>query len=216
MCFNKEASIILFFSSIGFSSYLYKIGDNTLKTLAVFVMYIALMQLIEFFLWLNLECNFINQFLSKLIPIYLMGQPLALLLAMYYFNSYDINVKYILFLILLYVVVIFNLIYDTISSKEKPCITTENGTLIWNTLYSKGKRLWNNIDKKFSRLYNLIFCFTPFMVLFLKNKLYSYSSFFLAVISYIFLEFNHKPTYSYWCFFINLIPIILILIRLYK
>ena len=227
MCFNKESSIVLFFSSIGFSLYLYKIGDPTLKILAVFTIYIAFMQLIEFFIWLNLECNSTNQFLSKLIPIYLMGQPLVLLLAMYYFKTYNINVNYILFLIFIYLSAFLYLIYDAIISKKKPCITTENSNLIWNTIYSDSKsdnffikfltkiNIFNNKHRVLVDNYSILYYITIFLFLLLKKKLYSYTYIFLLLITYILISLKEKPVYSYWCFSINFIPIILILMRLY-
>ena len=95
MCFSATASILSFTLATAVSIILFIIGTPTLKCLSIFSIYVAVMQLIEYILWKNIKCNKINQFVTKLIPLYLYLQPIVLLTCIYFYNISYIQRKYI-------------------------------------------------------------------------------------------------------------------------
>jgi hypothetical protein len=86
MCYSATSSIgtFLFVSSI--CIVLWIKGDPIHKALAFILLFISLMQVVEFFLWYNLECSPVNKFISNFIPVLLFFQPLVVLGSILYFN----------------------------------------------------------------------------------------------------------------------------------
>ena len=182
---------------------MYKIGDKYLKTLSIFTAYIVLAQLIEYFLWNNLSCNKTNDAISKLIPVYLIGQPLSILFALYYFKSSFVKPEILLAFIVLGICILLKTIYDMITSNKKLCSKKINNTLYWDTIY---KGIISNYSSLF---YNC----TIFFILFLNNKLYSWISFFILVFTFLINIFYNVNWYSTWCFTSAFLPLILIMIK---
>lgn len=81
MCFDASTSIATFSISLITSTYLYYIEKNNKnnKFWAVITFLIGLMQLLEFFLWKNQNCNFNNHIFSLLILVLITLQPIVCL-----------------------------------------------------------------------------------------------------------------------------------------
>lgn len=62
-------------------------GSKVQKSLSIMLGIIALMQVVEGFLWLNIECNNVNRFITYFIPILLFIQPIVVIGALYWFDS---------------------------------------------------------------------------------------------------------------------------------
>ena len=71
MCFNSETSLLTFSISAVCFLYLFNRGIQTKNKndvfLSILTILIGLMQIIEFFLWKNQDCNIINHYFSLLI-----------------------------------------------------------------------------------------------------------------------------------------------------
>lgn len=87
MCYSPESSLTTFLIVFGVCIYLWIKGGNVKKSIAVILFFISLMQILELFIWLNLECSNINKFISLFIPILLFLQPVIVIGAILYFNS---------------------------------------------------------------------------------------------------------------------------------
>ena len=93
MCFNKESSISTFISGSILSLLLYLEGNKYDKMIAIFCFVFGIMQLSEFFMWLDQDCGNINHYGSILGDIALNFQPLSILLLGYYYNAFYVQPK---------------------------------------------------------------------------------------------------------------------------
>jgi hypothetical protein len=87
MCYSAQSSITTFAFVFGVCVYLWHKGNPIRKTLAIILFFIGLMQIVEFFIWLNVECSQTNKLISLAIPVLLFLQPVVVLGAIIYFNS---------------------------------------------------------------------------------------------------------------------------------
>ena len=86
MCYSAESSASTFIFVCLVSIYLYRKGDNIHKAVAIILFFISLMQVVEYFIWLNIECTNINKTISYCIPILLFLQPIITAGAVLYFR----------------------------------------------------------------------------------------------------------------------------------
>ncbi len=87
MCYSKETSLMSFIFGISVSYILIKFGneksDSTNKTIGYFFMFISFVQLIEYFIWSDLDCKTGTNKLTSLVgPLIINLQPVVLLLIM--------------------------------------------------------------------------------------------------------------------------------------
>jgi hypothetical protein len=87
MCYSPESSLTTFLIVLGVCIYLWIKGGNVKKSIAVILFFISLMQIVELFIWLNLERPSTNKFISLFIPILLFLQPVIVISTVLYFNS---------------------------------------------------------------------------------------------------------------------------------
>jgi hypothetical protein len=221
MCYNKESSITAFIVGIVLSTYLFTIGDKYLKTLSIFSGYIVFAQLIEYFLWDNQSCNKTNDIVSKIIPLYLLGQPLSVLLALYYFKSSFVKPEVLMTLIVIGLCIILKILYDTLTSNKKLCSKGVNGSLEWDTIYNPKRKARRDFLSLFTEdgimpQYSKIFySATLLFVLFLNNKLYSWISAFLLVSTFLMNFLNNVNWYSTFCFTMVILPLVLIITKFF-
>lgn len=145
MCFNKETSLLVYIIGTFCYIYLFYRGfkENRKNDIsgAVLLLLIAQMQLVEYFLWKNQKCNYINLLLSIVIVILLYLQSTMNYLTNIYFygDKWRPNFKtrnyYIL---LLFTFLLFLMIYKMITwkSMEDVCSLKSNNScrLNWSFL----------------------------------------------------------------------------------
>jgi hypothetical protein len=78
MCYNARVSIGTFLFVAVVAVYLWSRDKGIDKALALILVSIALMQLLEWGLWLNLSCNWLNRAITMIIPVYLALQPVVI------------------------------------------------------------------------------------------------------------------------------------------
>lgn len=79
MCYNARVSAGTFLFVAAVSIYLWLRNKGIDRTLALMLITIALMQLLEWGLWLSVPgCGIINKVITAIIPLYLVLQPVAL------------------------------------------------------------------------------------------------------------------------------------------
>ena len=221
MCYNKESSITAFIVGIVLSTYLFTIWDKYLKTLSIFSGYIVFAQLIEYFLWDNQSCNKTNDIVSKIIPIYLIGQPLSILFSLYYFKSSFVKSEVLIALIVFGLCIILKMLYDALTSNKNLCSKAVNGSLEWDTIYNSKTRPSRDFLSLFTghgiipQYSKLIYSATLLFVLFLKNKLYSWISAFLLLSTFFINFLNNVNWYSTFCFTMVILPLVLIITKFF-
>ena len=105
MCISAQASLVSFFTNLFSCIALVKFGNVNLRfynyIFAAFLIFVSLMQLVDFGMWIDIDCKSgINKFASAagIVLIYL--QPLVLVMLYLYFvksnmgkSFYDKNIK---------------------------------------------------------------------------------------------------------------------------
>ena len=225
MCFSEKASLFAFIFGM-FGAYLvYTINTPFHKTIGMFFMYIAFIQLIEYILWRNQTCNIYNKFASIAGMILNNSQPIVMGLIILYCspylektiftiplynnNSLKINGENIIYtLLVIYTILIIPYSWQYINqlksnnSKNRICTLKNPDTkhLRWD---------WNYSKYNYHIYYLFLFLFIVFPIVgFPKN----YTGLLLAIIisiTYIYsLTYYNKNLGSIWCYFSVFIPII--------
>lgn len=209
MCYSAESSINGFLIGGAASLYLLFFSNNqTFKYIGLFFSSVVLIQLAEYFIWIDQDCskNYNNLASKSIIPI-LSLQVVSLLLGGYLFNT-TILPKYILkylffisFIIFLYYS-INNFIVDTSKFCTRP---NKDSRLDWDK--------YNEIVTPFMQnIYKIVFTLIPF---FFKEVRIGFLFFILGSYALIYTNYdNYKSWYSTWCFYSAYIPTIFVVISL--
>jgi len=135
MCFSAEVSIITFLIGIVGAFLCIQLNTKVDKIIGYFYGFVALMQLIEYLLWMHQKCDNYNKFLSITGMLLNHLQPIVLGLLVLYFNKNNKN-KWIIYLILsIYTIIIVPYSLQFIQSGDFDCTLKDdkqNSHLIWN------------------------------------------------------------------------------------
>jgi hypothetical protein len=198
MCWNKEVSLNTFlFSSFVFLLILYnnkytfyKIPEFDRFWLRIFMVVVILMQLVEYFIWTNINNIFYNKLFTFIAMIIIFFQPITTIL-----NITNKNTKNILLFSYLALIIPFGLlnynknIYSTISN---------NKHLNWNLV---------NYENKFAKIIQLAWLFFFLFPLFYEGQQlgFLFGLLTLFIISYNYI--NDNTVESMWCWIVNSIMI---------
>ena len=198
MCWNKEVSLNTFlFSSFVFLLILYnnkytfyKIPEFDRFWLRIFMAIVILIQLVEYFIWTNIDNIFYNKLFTNIALLIIFCQPITTIM-----NIDNEKIKKILFisylaLIIPFVVLNYNKnIYSTISP---------NKHLNWNLI---------NHENKFTKIIGLAWIFFFLFPLFYQKQQFGFlfGILTLLIISYNFI--NDNTIESMWCWIVNSIMI---------
>ena len=198
MCWNQDISINTFvfacfsllfiFIANSYSKYKLHAFDNPLVYLFLFE--VAIMQLIEYFLWGNLKNNKMNELLSKIASFVVTIQPPTIMLMIQ-----NTQIKNILLLIY----IVFLIFYFEFKRNYYPIhfhtYIGKNGHLQWDWLNSSG------YDNKILLFISLLFYVIP--LLFINNTEITLMVLLSLFIS-IFFYFKDNTFTSMWCWLTNL------------
>ena len=197
MCWNSDISLNTFFFAIlvllfiflsnTFTKYKSETFHNPLVYL--FILVVSFIQLIEFFLWRNLENKHINEQLSKLVSLAISIQPPILMLMMP--NSiwkYVLLVSYSVFLL-------FYVVYrHLINPIHFNTTVGSNGHLIWTCLNIKG----------YEYIFLFVFLLFYSLPLFFINNILLTFFIFLSMCFSLFFYSKHKTFGTMWCWIANI------------
>ena len=204
MCYNWQSSIVSFFVGTTCSLYLLQQKDKYLKHAGFFFVAVCLMQLIEFFMWMDQDCGWLNHLSSKFLVVVLILQVYALYFGGFIFDTIQIRNFYhpvIMVLVLLWgLYYIFQSVF-----LQQNYLCSKKGTklgLEWD---------WGVVDKdSFKRIYYYFFIFIP-LLLMLRSHIWL----FITILGQLFYFYTEKDP-SYWCFYSAGIPLILSIFLLLK
>ena len=199
MCYNKESSISVFIYSIVLSVYLWKRNYPNDRFMAFISTTVAGIQLVEFLLWSNLNCNRINHYSTIASHILIMLQPLCIFACSYYYDNTTIPQDILLGLLVISAISLIYNTYKILKYNKNYCTKlAKNGHLNWSGTYG-----W-------SRLQRLSYFLPMTAFLFMKDKVYGRSIFSLIAISLFMtmtkLGYNSKWE-SLWCLVGNSLPL---------
>jgi len=211
MCISGEVSISAFvFCSIT-CVYLYKRNRPNDRWIATVFGYLGIMQLLEYFMWIDQECSGLNQIATDLGFIHNILQPVISLLVAYLMIKKVPNWSYLL--LLLYLVISLPKILA--AKEENQCSKPCHGSDIGLT--------WDYVIVDYSYLVWILFAIAlaaPFLLM--KKNGYIYASFLMiifAISHFIALrrckrDINiNAPTGSWWCLMAVFGPLIAIFIN---
>jgi hypothetical protein len=195
MCWNENVSLNTFlFSSFVLALIVYnnsftkyKIHELNSTWMYLFIASFVLMQLIEFFIWKNINNKFYNNIFSILATLLLIIQPIVSIMILT-----NIQIRNLLLIFYLLLAVPFS-IYK-FSTNHVHSVKSESGHLRWNFLYSNPLIwiiwlfffLFSFVYEK--KWFGLIFGLTTLLIAFLNYK-------------------NDNTMWSMWCWSVNSIMI---------
>ena len=208
MCWSAEASISAYILGLIASLYLLFKGDKYDKHIGLFSFTFIQMQLAEFLMWIDQDCNKnINHYASIFAEYILILQPLSIILGAILFKTTNIpnNLLYSFLLIFIISLIIYSI--RVFYNKRKLCSKSINN----------GYLEWDNIKKIELFEYIFYFIFMFLIWIFLKNKKGIFV-FILLIISLLFglnnnYKFNFTQWESKWCFFSVLLPFLILIIK---
>jgi hypothetical protein len=198
MCWNKEVSLNTFlFSSFVFLLILYNNNYTSYKIpefdrfwLRIFMAIIILIQLVEYFIWTNIDNIFYNKLFTNIALLIIFCQPITTIM-----NIDNEKIKKILFisyLVLMIPFVILNYnknIYSTISS---------NKHLNWNLI---------NHENKFTKIIGLAWIFFFLFPLFYQKHQFGFLFGITTLIMISYNYINDNTLESMWCWIVNSVMI---------
>lgn len=208
MCWSAEASLSAYILGITVSLYLLFNGDKYDKHIALFSFTFIQIQLAEFLMWIDQDCNKnINHYASIFAEYILILQPLSIILGAILFKTTNIsnNLLYLFLLINIISLIIYSI--RVFYNKRKLCSKSiNNGYLKWDNI-----KEYNLFD------YTLYFIFMFLLWLFVKNTKGLFVFIFLFISLLFGLNNNYKFNFaqweSKWCFFSVLLPFFIIIIK---
>jgi hypothetical protein len=87
MCYSAEVSIGTFLFVEAICIFLWMRNRKIDRPISLILSVIVLMQLFEYLLWTNPECNDVNKTITAIIPTYLFLQPTAIATIIFFFNA---------------------------------------------------------------------------------------------------------------------------------
>ena len=213
MCFNAQSSITTFFIVLCCSIFLsirnYRYG----KTLALIFFTVALMQLAEFFMWIDLKCGKMNDYATKFAFIVLCLEPIVVTFAVYNYNVSKIPVKYLELIFYFYLLFFGCFIFRALMYKKKLCSLPSKKLkhLIWDH-----HDLMYNLPKLLRYLFWTLYFCAGLLFLSFKNIQVGVTYLSLIVITIVLSKYftrnskNSSTWKSLWCLIINIIPFLAI------
>ena len=200
MCYNWQSSIFSFIVGSTCSVYLLQQKDKYIRHAGAFFIVVCLMQLVEFFIWIDQDCGWLNDLASRFIIMVLILQVLTLYFGGLYFKTIDIPLLYhpiiasIVTICCLYKGFEHLFIQDKLCSKEiKP----------------KGLK-WDKVSGNYQL--SVLGYFILFFILSYKSDIWKV----ITAICMFHYYITSEMDYSYWCFYSAGIPAILTIYLLLK
>lgn len=208
MCYSATSSISSFLIGMPSSVYLMMQKNKYAKHLGLFFCSVLLMQLAEFFMWIDQSCGVLNFIATKSVISILMLQLLTLIIGGYIYKTIPLKKNF--YEPLLIACTIYFIYISTLSILHKTsCSKSINGTLQWGQY----KQFMLNS-------YTEWFYFFIFVLFFSYLSLRSWMWALAFIMGTIFLYSNYNVNilsqYSKWCYYSASIPVIIMLIILFK
>lgn len=207
MCYSAESSIISFI--IGFPSCLYLLQskNNTNKHIGLFLVSVVTIQFLEFLMWIDQKCGFLNSFATRSTRLVLIMQIYTIFLGGYLYNTLIIPkniLKLILIPLSIYLIIVgFSPYFDKRKWCSKP---NEDKSLQWS--------YQNEIPDFISYFYFAIFIISPFLV---KELWKGILIFILGALSFYINQYiNYATRNSRWCYYAAFMPIVFAILNYFN
>lgn len=211
MCFNKETSMLSFIVGLAVTLKLFGINE---PFLGVFMLFVCLMQLLEFFLWVYLKTPKLNLRFSIGVYLLIYLQPIVFFVAAVLFENSDVDL-WIWILFAVYCIVPLYWLYKILTTYRPSFLTTTNKSdcrLSWNIF--NGNPVALRIIMFI--LYVFFFIYATYQAGYWELGLIGAGTLILVMLNYQF--YLKVPVYkgitpfgSLFCFYCNIISVFFIL-----
>jgi len=204
MCYSAEVSIGTF-AAVGVASlYIWIRNKGIDRGIALVLFIVSLMQLFEYILWINPECNDTNKWISAIIPVYLSLQPAMLASAVWLTNS-GTGAYYPLIIFCSLIGIIPFILY-TVRTRKSPCIFKgECGHLDWNIFDNVLK---TTLEPQQYISYILYYGAMVYVIYTLKNKMFANIFLLFGGLSLLITNMTYSDVWgSVWCHSVNAMAI---------
>ena len=198
MCYSPKSSLLTFIAVFSVCIYLWIKDGNVNKSIAIILFFISLMQIVEFFIWLNIECSNANKFISLFIPILLYLQPVIVIATVLYFNSGRLSPTFYKVVLSIWLIC-SPLFINWMKKGLNKCTTVgSNGHLEWPYANSSN-------DQFIQTIYNLVLISG---IGTLNTKWYGIFYIVLSSLSYRYSKEIYGHSWgSIWCNFVNVLAL---------
>ena len=202
MCWNAPVSLFTFFTSTVMSVYLFRRnGHINDRPLSIFIFWVALMQLFEFFMWRNMRDH---STVSKMAYITTILQPGVLAASLYYFYRNTEKFAYLLVMFISVLQACAATYYAFIMKNKADWLSIKgpHGHLIWwFKKYQEEIPVIAQVD--------LLYFVTLIAAVLLIRTKQSFVYVFVMLTSYVLTyKFFGKECGSLWCWLVNLIAML--------
>ena len=209
MCYSAESSLNSFIIGSLSCAYLVFYSKNKYNHyIGLFLFSVVLMQLLEYLMWSDQNCGWLNDFASRSVILVLTLQLYTIFLGAYLYDTTIIPNK-ILKLLLIPITLLFLYfgLYNYFSQKKNWCSKpNENDSLQWAH--------FNSIDSFGTYVYYGIFIIAPFLF---KDFWKSILIFIIGLITFISTRYpNIHTSSSRWCYFSSYLPALFVIMDLLK
>lgn len=208
MCWSAEASITSYILGSIVSLYLFLIGDKYDKNIALFSLTFIQMQLAEFFMWIDQDCNKnLNHYATIFAEYILILQPLSIIFGAILFKTTNIPKNLLYCLLVIIIIYLINYSMLVAYNKRKLCSKSINN----------GYLKWDRIKKVDIIYYIIYFIFISFLWPFM-NSIKGFFILIFGIISLLFgLNNNNQFIFaqweSKWCFISVLLPFLILIAK---
>lgn len=196
MCYNARVSAGTFLFVAAVAAILWRRNQGIDRALAGILLFIAVMQLLEWALWVAPGCGWVNKLITAIIPVYLVLQPVAVNWIVHTFRAG------------------WGGGYGTVAAVAAALMVPYQLVQAWRTYGScstvgtSGHLVWKNgppLDPIISAVYYPALIY-PFATL--KNSPFALLYLFFAALSHEkFKAVESKSWPSLWCQFVNLLAV---------
>lgn len=198
MCWNKDISLNTFlFSSfiLGLILYnnkytRYKIKEFEDFWLVIFFMVFIIVQIVEYFVWINIKNPLYNIFFSSILLLITFIQPIVSLMML---KNYDLK----FYMIISYLIIIISYFGYTLPSLKLNSIVSTKGHLDWNYIHN------NNKNNLYQNIVSCLWLFFFLFSLFYEKKYLGLLFGILTLIVILYNFMNDRSFTSMWCWIAN-------------
>ncbi len=199
MCWNASVSLKTWYFAL-FGFFIGLIGNQIHISVLLFALLFSSMQLIEYYLWKNLNDKDKNTFYSKIGYLVILLEPLFALFMVYSLKLYGLPItKFLIVFYIIYTLIYIKINYHKINFNTR---IGNNGHLDWGFIRNNGL------------LHYIIWMFIFFYGVFMTKNIAI-----IAVATFGLLYSLYKANYggtvnSLWCYYSNVLWVYIIIINL--
>ena len=210
MCYSKEVSIITYGIGTVTSIMLYKRNNISLKINGILFLFVTQMQLIDYFIWKNNKCNKFNLDVSHIGTILNHFQPVILYIAIKYFNK-KLDDKRKIILDAVFVIYLASLLHYSKGIYPLACteVTPESDPYLkWDWNYKK--------NASFYLIFMAVIVLFQYIGLEKPYNIFITLAIIISIIGTKMITKDKKAFGLMWCWFSAFLPLILIILDMYK